>query len=163
VFNTAASGYAAESRRYSNLSHSLLKTVTSYQIYSINNSVIKLLKVYWHGWYAHIIFHEFPKSDRVIWVATECSRPVIVGSGPVLLPNHTVYIQLWIQEVLQIIEVHVTRNFSPGEKEWSVDLCSAYSTEKKNTFGLSRTCSTTLCWFCVPKKIILWLFTFPVK
>jgi hypothetical protein len=71
-------------------------------------------------------------SDRVIWVATECSRPVIVGSGPVLLPNHTVYIQLWNQEVLQSIEVHVTRNFSPGEKEWSVDLCSAYSTEKKH-------------------------------
>jgi hypothetical protein len=85
-------------------------------------------------------------SDRVIWVAKECSHhdlsssreclvqvprhiPVIVGRGPILLPDHIVYIQLWNKEVLQHIEVHVTRDGSLGEKEWSVNLRSAYSTE----------------------------------
>jgi hypothetical protein len=32
-----------------------------YQSYSVNNPVTKLLKVHWHGWYVHIIFHESPK------------------------------------------------------------------------------------------------------
>jgi hypothetical protein len=32
-----------------------------YQSYGINNPVTKLLKVHWHGWYVHIIFHEYPK------------------------------------------------------------------------------------------------------
>jgi hypothetical protein len=32
-----------------------------YQSCGINNPVTKLLKVHWHGWYVHIIFHEFPK------------------------------------------------------------------------------------------------------
>jgi hypothetical protein len=72
-------------------------------------------------------------SGRVIWVVTECSRhdlsifPKMFGSGsashpcdseerPVLLPNHTVYIQLWHEEVLQHIEVAASRNGSIGEK-----------------------------------------------
>jgi hypothetical protein len=62
-------------------------------------------------------------SERVIWVATECSRhdsssreclvqvprhiAVVVGRGSILLPNHTVYIQLWNKKVLQHIEVEV--------------------------------------------------------
>jgi hypothetical protein len=73
-------------------------------------------------------------------MAKECSHheclvqvphhvPVIVGWGPILLPNHIVYIQLWNKEVLQHIEVHVTCNGNLGEKEWSINLRSAYSTE----------------------------------
>jgi hypothetical protein len=54
---------------------------------------------------------------------------VIVGRGPILLLNHIVYIQLWNREVLQHIVVLVTRNGSLGEKEWSVNLRSPYSTE----------------------------------
>jgi hypothetical protein len=55
--------------------------------------------------------------------------PVIVGRSPILLPNHTADIQLWKKEVFQHIKVHVTHNGSLGKKEWSVNLCSAYSTE----------------------------------
>jgi hypothetical protein len=87
-------------------------------------------------------------SDRAIWVAKNVAKttypssweclvkvprhiPGIVGRGPILLPNHIVYIQLWNKEVIQHIEVHVTRNGSLGEKkEWSVNLRSAYSTKK---------------------------------
>jgi hypothetical protein len=32
-----------------------------HQSYGINNPVTKLLKVHWHGWYVHIIFHESSK------------------------------------------------------------------------------------------------------
>jgi hypothetical protein len=47
---------------------------------------------------------------------------------PSLLPDHTVYIHLWKNEVLQLFEVHVTHNGSGlGEKQWSVNLRSAYS------------------------------------
>jgi hypothetical protein len=112
---------------------------------------MKLLKVYSHGWYVHITFHELPERDfhacqKVIWVATECSRhdlsicrgclvqsprhiPVIVGRGASLLPSHIVYIHLRNKEVLQHIEVAVTRNGTLGEKVWSAHLCSAYSKE----------------------------------
>jgi hypothetical protein len=55
--------------------------------------------------------------------------PVVVGGDNILLPNHAVYIHLWNKEVLAHIEVHVTRNDSLSEKEWSINLCSAYSTE----------------------------------
>jgi hypothetical protein len=55
--------------------------------------------------------------------------PVIVERVLVLFPNHTVYIQLWNKDVLQDIEVHVTRNGSLGEEQWAVNLCSANSTE----------------------------------
>jgi hypothetical protein len=32
-----------------------------YQSYCVNNPVTNLLKVHWHGWYLHIIFHKSPK------------------------------------------------------------------------------------------------------
>jgi hypothetical protein len=48
--------------------------------------------------------------------------PAIVGRGPISLPNHTVYIQLWNKEVLQHIEIHMIHNDSLGEKQWSVNL-----------------------------------------
>jgi hypothetical protein len=54
---------------------------------------------------------------------------VIVGMGPILLPDHSVYIQLYNNEVLQHIKVYVTHNDSHSEKEWSANLCSAYCTE----------------------------------
>jgi hypothetical protein len=38
-----------------------------YQSYEVNNPVTRLLKVHWHGWYVHIIFHESPK-----WKARGC-------------------------------------------------------------------------------------------
>jgi hypothetical protein len=41
----------------------------------------------------------------------------------------TVYIQLCNWEVLLRIEVHMTHNGSFGKGEWSVNLCSIYSTE----------------------------------
>jgi hypothetical protein len=47
------------SRQYSNLSHSLLKNVTSSR--GVALIVTKLLQVHWHGWFVHIIFRESPK------------------------------------------------------------------------------------------------------
>jgi hypothetical protein len=81
-------------------------------------------------------------ANKVIWVAMECnchdlalflgmfgsgtvSHPSDAGEGPHLLPNHTVYIQLWNKEVLQ----HVTSNGSVNKKEWFVNLSSVNSTE----------------------------------
>jgi hypothetical protein len=156
-----------------------------YKSYGVNNPVTKLWKVRWHGWYVHIICHEAPKwkvrgcqigwsgwprnvatttypSSRECLVQVPRHIPVIVGRGPILLPNHIVYIQLWNKEVLQHIEVHVTRNGSLGEKEWSVT-CVLLTARKIFTFGMSHMCSTTWCSFCDPQMIKLWRFTFPDK
>jgi hypothetical protein len=64
--------------------------------------------------------------------------PVIVGRGLILFPNHTVYIQLWEKEVPQHVEVLVTRSGTSGEREWSVNLCSANSTENFHLLAVSR-------------------------
>jgi hypothetical protein len=83
-------------------------------------------------------------SDQMIWVAKECSRndlsiyPGMFDSsiashscvgrkGAILLPNHTVYIQLWNKELLQHIEVHVTCNDSLDGRECSANLSSVCS------------------------------------
>jgi hypothetical protein len=68
-------------------------------------------------------------SSRECLVQEPRHIPVIAGRGPILLPNHIVYIQLWNKELLQHIEVHATRYGSIGGKEWSVNLRSANSTE----------------------------------
>jgi hypothetical protein len=38
--------------------------VRTLQSYSVNNPLMKLLKVHLHGWYAHIIFHESKKKNK---------------------------------------------------------------------------------------------------
>jgi hypothetical protein len=84
-------------------------------------------------------------SDRVIWVTKECNHhrifpeifvvqvprhiPVMVGRGPIVLPNHILYIQLWNKEVLQHIEVHVTRNGSLGGRRMVRKLAFCWSNE----------------------------------
>jgi hypothetical protein len=94
-------------------------------------------------------------SDRVIWVARECSRhdlsifPGMFGWGTASHPWGSG------EEVLQHVEVHVTRNGSLGVKEWSVNLC-LLTAQKTFTFGLSRTWIFSLYrnsyetteWFC---------------
>jgi hypothetical protein len=87
---------------------------------------------------------------------------VIVGRGLILFPNHIVYIQLWGKEVPQHVQVHVTRSGSSGEREWSVHLCSAYSTENIHLLTVSRMFEIW-CGFCDPQMIRLWWFTFPDK
>jgi hypothetical protein len=91
----------------------------------------------------------------MIWVATECSRHNLVvfpgmfdsgtasqlrevGRGPILLQNHIVHIQLWNKEVLQHIEIHVTRYGRLGGKVWSVNLCSAYSIKRNQLRTVSH-------------------------
>jgi hypothetical protein len=103
-----------------------------YQSYGINNHVTKLLKVHWHRWYVDI-FHESPKwkvhGCQIEWsgwprnVATttypsswECLVQVPRHIPLMVLTNHIVCIQLWNKEVLQHIEVHVTRIGSLGGK-----------------------------------------------
>jgi hypothetical protein len=61
VFNTASPGYAADIQMIFYFDPQFAQESDIYQSYGVNNPVTKLLKVHWHEWYVHIIFHESPK------------------------------------------------------------------------------------------------------
>jgi hypothetical protein len=104
-----------------------------YQSYSVNNPVAKLLgwkSTGMDGMYTSpFINHQnkkcmgFTSGDmgdqwmqrpRRYLVQVPRHVPGVVGMGPILLQNNTVYIQLWNQEVIQHINRHVTHNGSLG-------------------------------------------------
>jgi hypothetical protein len=60
VFNIAALGYAADIQTIFLFDPQFAQESDMHQSYGVN-PVMKLLKVHWHGWYVHIIFHESPK------------------------------------------------------------------------------------------------------
>jgi hypothetical protein len=137
--------------RYSNSSQ-FVQESDIYHSCTVKSPARKSLKIHWHGWYVHITFPESSKwkahGRQFGWsgwprnvAATKHIPgnvwfryiPVIMGMGSILLLNHIVYIQLLNQEVLQHIEVHVTRNGSLCKRKRYVKLCSAYSTEKSTS------------------------------
>jgi hypothetical protein len=141
----AAPGYAANIQAILELVQQFVQESDICQSYSVYKPVTKLLKVDCHWWYVHIVFNESPKWKvngceigwsgwpRIVAATTFSSSwenvwsiPLVLKRGsPILLPNHTVYTQLWKKEVLQLIEVHVTCTGSLDEKELSINLRSA--------------------------------------
>jgi len=112
------------------------------------------------GWPRNVAARTYP-SSRKNFVQVPRHTPVIVGRGPGLLPHHTVYILLWNKEVLQHIEVDVTRNGCLGRKN-GPETCCAYGTESIHLRTVSHMFDN-LVGFCDPHVNRLWLLIFPDK
>jgi hypothetical protein len=60
-YTTSAPGYAADIQTIFYFGPQFAQESDMHHSYGINNPVTNILKVLWHGWYVHIIFHESPK------------------------------------------------------------------------------------------------------
>jgi hypothetical protein len=123
LFNMAVPGYAVDIKVIFYIFPQFVQEGDIYQSCSINNLVIKLLKIHCHGWYVHIIFHESQKRKvhgcQISWsrwpqnvaataypYSLECLVQVlhhIRDSGRVpSCCQITVYIQLWNKKCSRI-------------------------------------------------------------